>query len=218
MPALRVPAILLLAILLAALSQAGSVQSSLDKLGLSPLSAVALFALILFGRKFNLPIFAWRSDPFSREAIIHPLPGHALRFLHVAPEKTFVAVNLGGAVIPLAFSLYLLMHAALPVESLALAVPLLTGIAYYGGTLLPAAKGGIPTLVTPLAAALAAIWLDPAHAPALAFIGGTLGILLGADILRQREASRASSSHVMIGGPGTFNGILFSGILAALLA
>lgn len=218
MSALRVPGFLVIAVLLALLSQAGFIQLSLAKLGLSPFSAVALVILAGLGRKVNVPIFAWRSDPFHQEAIIHPLPGQALRFLHAAPEKTFVAVNLGGAVIPLILALYLMLQAALALEYVAMAVLLATPVAYYGSTLLPATGRGIPTLVTPLAAALAGIWIDPAHAAALAFIGGTLGILVGTDILHQGQASRPASGHVMIGRPCTFNGILLSGMLAVLLA
>lgn len=45
----------------------------------------------------------------------------------------------------------------------------------------------------------------------IAYIGGTLGVLIGADLLRLDAVRK-------LGGAGTFDGIFLSGLVAALLA
>ena len=67
------------------------------------------------------------------------------------------------------------------------------------------------------AAAIVAVMLDPDKAPALAYIGGTLGVLLGADILRLKDIGKLGEPVASIGGAGTFDGIFVTGIVAVLL-
>ncbi|HBP90739.1 MAG TPA: hypothetical protein DD706_23965, partial [Nitrospiraceae bacterium] len=70
----------------------------------------------------------------------------------------------------------------------------------------------------PLVAALTALLLAPDEAPSVAFIAGVLGPLLGADVLHMREIPNIATGMASIGGAGTFDGIVLSGILAAYLA
>jgi uncharacterized membrane protein len=49
-------------------------------------------------------------------------------------------------------------------------------------------------------------------------VAGVLGPLVGADLLNLRRFSRVSVGMLSIGGAGTFDGIVLSGVLAALLA
>ena len=76
----------------------------------------------------------------------------------------------------------------------------------------------MPVLIAPLAAALVAILLDPAHSAPLAYISGTLGVLIGADILRLKDIRKLGVPLAAIGGAGTFDGIFITGIVAVLLA
>ena len=73
-------------------------------------------------------------------------------------------------------------------------------------------------LIPPLVAATSALMLAPSHATPVAFVAGVLGPLLGADVLHLREIDRIESGIVSIGGAGTFDGILLSGIVALYLA
>jgi uncharacterized membrane protein len=52
----------------------------------------------------------------------------------------------------------------------------------------------------------------------VAFVAGVLGPLIGADLFHLKDISRVSAGILSIGGAGTFDGIVLSGILAALLA
>ena len=56
-----------------------------------------------------------------------------------------------------------------------------------------------------------------ARAP-VAFVAGVAGPLIGADLLNLRRISGLSIGVLSIGGAGTFDGIVLSGVLAALLA
>jgi uncharacterized membrane protein len=76
---------------------------------------------------------------------------------------------------------------------------------------------GIPVFIAPVMAALAAAILDPAHSAPLAYISGTLGVLIGADIMRLGDIRRMGTPFASIGGAGTFDGIFLSGIVAVLL-
>jgi uncharacterized membrane protein len=52
----------------------------------------------------------------------------------------------------------------------------------------------------------------------LAYVGGTLGTLIGADVLNLGRIGGLGAPIVSVGGAGTFDGIFLTGILAVLLA
>ena len=60
--------------------------------------------------------------------------------------------------------------------------------------------------------------LSRRSAPALAYIGGTLGTLIGADVLNLPYIQGLGAPVASIGGAGTFDSVFLTGILAALLA
>lgn len=67
-------------------------------------------------------------------------------------------------------------------------------------------------------AALSALWLAPEQAPQVAFVSRVLGPLIGADLLHLRDIESLDTGIASIGGAGTFDGIVLSGIVAAYLA
>ena len=75
----------------------------------------------------------------------------------------------------------------------------------------------IPLFVPPLVAAATGLLLAPDHAPALAYIAGTMGCLIGADLLNLHRLPGLGAPVASIGGAGTFDGIFFTGIIAVLL-
>jgi uncharacterized membrane protein len=76
----------------------------------------------------------------------------------------------------------------------------------------------MPGLVPPFVAAGAALLLAPEAAPPVAFIAGVVGPLIGADLLHLKDVTRLGAGMASIGGAGTFDGIVLSGIVAAYLA
>src|SRR5207245_842289 len=56
------------------------------------------------------------------------------------------------------------------------------------------------------------------RAPPVAYVSGSMGTLIGADLLNLRQFWRLGAPMVSIGGAGTFDGVFLTGILAGLLA
>ncbi|MFZ1127704.1 DUF1614 domain-containing protein [Methanoregula sp.] len=196
--------------------------------GLSWLTATALVILILLCSLVNLPVWKVR-----RETIRMPHTGTGQFPEAFAPGEngglweTTIAVNLGGAIIPLALSVYLL-YRALPVMSgnlLWLQVPaavlIVAAIAY--ATTRPMIGVGIraPLFIPGLTALLCGILLAGGpglSAGVIAFVSGTIGTLLGANIAHLPHVGDLEVPQVSIGGAGTFGAIFVACILSALIA
>jgi uncharacterized membrane protein len=76
----------------------------------------------------------------------------------------------------------------------------------------------VPVFVPPLVAAATAILVARRAAPSVAYIGGSLGTLIGADLLNLGLVRGLGAPVASIGGAGTFDGIFLTGIVAVLLA
>ncbi|GAB4170995.1 MAG: hypothetical protein OHK0026_02950 [Rhodocyclaceae bacterium] len=211
--------ILLLAALglLAGLVQLGALTVAFEKLGLSAGSALLLLLSSLAGSLINLPLFS-----VEAQAPPPPLPAPLRGLLRVRrmefTGRTVVTVNAGGCLVPLAFSAYLLRHASLDPLVVLGAVGIVALVCRLASRPMPGVGIGIPMFVAPIAAALAALALAPEQSAPLAYIGGTLGVLIGADLSRLGDIRRMGAPYASIGGAGTFDGIFLSGIVAVLLA
>lgn len=189
----------------------------LSKLGLSPESAVILLFATLIGSAINIPIFTLHAKPgemiepppLPRGFMGRPLPYYG---------KTVVAINVGGALIPIGFCLYLLSTKSLPIIDVLLGISIVTIVSYFVSRPIRGLGIGMPILIAPLTAAMVAVLLNPEYSPSLAYISGTLGVLIGADLLRLKDIRQLATPVASIGGAGTFDGIFFTGIIAVLLA
>jgi uncharacterized membrane protein len=205
------------AIFLVTIVQIGLLQFAVVKLGLSADSATLLLIVTLLGSMINLPLFTIGTDPVEQEKRLHELPRMLLKRIAVIPGKTIIAVNVGGCVVPLAFSLYLFNFSGPSFLHVMVAVAAVTAVAYGVSFSVPRVGIAMPILIAPLAAAITALALDPQQAPALAYIGGTLGVLIGADLLRMKDIKKLGEPVASIGGAGSFDGIFVTGIVAVLL-
>ena len=204
--------------LLLALLQVGVLSYVYSRLGLSAPWAFAILAASLIGSGLNLRVGTLHGavpaaqPPYvSRFGVRYPVP------TVWRSKSTVVAVNVGGALVPSALALYLIAHDNLGPDSLwAIAAVAL------GAHLLarPVERVGIalPGILPPLFAALVAFLLGGPHIPALAYVGGVLGVLIGADLTNLRRAENLGAPVVSIGGAGTFDGVFLTGILAVLIA
>ena len=75
----------------------------------------------------------------------------------------------------------------------------------------------VPALVPPLLAAGAGVLVSATAPAAVAYIAGTLGTLIGADLLQPPQAPGPRSGGRVDWGAGTFDGVFLSGIIAVLL-
>lgn len=189
------------------------------KLGLSPQAGMlALFGSLL-GSVVNIPLFTVPADP--NPPALPPLPGRFSHLQDVAKGfhgRTVVAINLGGCVIPVGVSLYLLQLHDLPLLPVLLGVAGVTAVSYVSSRPVPGLGIAMPVFIAPLVSVLLALILAPQHAAPVAYISGTLGVLIGADLLHLGIISRLGAPVASIGGAGTYDGIFFTGVLAALLA
>jgi len=202
--------------LLVTFIQIGVLTVAFEKLDLSTDSAYLLFITILAGSLINLPLFSMKSEPPNLEEI----PPQLRELYRSMPYtgKTLVMANVGGCVVPAAFCLYLLAHHPLNIFYVALAVAAVTVLSFKASRSVPGIGLGMPILLAPMLAALVSVALDPANAAPMAFISGTLGVLIGADLLHLNDIRKMGTPFASIGGAGSFDGIFISGIVAVLLA
>jgi uncharacterized membrane protein len=203
---------------LLAIVQIGALTIAFDKLGLTTGSAFVLLFASLFGSAVNIPLFTVTAErPPSSEA---PAPFRRLLRYHPLEfsGRTIVAVNVGGCLIPLAFSIYLMMRQSLPLTQVLVATAAIAVLSRLISRPIPGIGVGMPVLVPPLAAAMVALLLNSAQSAPLAYISGTLGVIIGADLLRLQDIRRLGTPFASIGGAGTFDGIFITGIVAVLLA
>jgi uncharacterized membrane protein len=128
-----------------------------------------------------------------------------------------LAVNVGGALIPTALASYLVVHADLGWSAL-LGVAIVSAVVHVVARLVPGVGIVVPTFVPPAAAALVAWALPTGAIGALAYVAGTLGTLVGGDLLNLHRARDLDAPMMSVGGAGTFDGIFVTGIIAVLLA
>jgi len=150
--------------------------------------------------------------------------------IRLVSSKTIIAVNVGGAVIPLIISMLILIlmsmsFKALPALLVALTVTMLVAlISHAFSRVVPGVGIVVPALIPPLAATISSIALSSLAgimelAPAIAYAGAVIGTLIGADIANLvKHFDKLQSPLVSIGGAGTFDGIYLSGIMALFLA
>ena len=206
-----------LTILLIIILQLGIFGIVLAKLGLSPDSAMLLLGSTLMGSLINLPLFKMTS---TREELPEKYQPPRLLFsqLHFTHGKTIVAINVGGALIPVCFSLYLIFfHTLNPLHFLP-AISIVAAVSYFFSRPIKGLGIGMPIFIAPFTAAVTALLISPAHSAPLAYICGTLGVLIGADLFRLKDVKKMGVPIAAIGGAGTFDGIFFTGIMAVLLA
>jgi uncharacterized membrane protein len=130
---------------------------------------------------------------------------------------TILAVNVGGAVIPTLMSAYLLIRYDLWLRA-AIATAAVASIIHWMATPVPGLGIAVPVFVPVVSTGILALLLSREYAPPLAYIGGSMGTLMGADLLNLDKIGTLGAPIASIGGAGTFDGIFLTGILAVLLA
>ena len=91
-------------------------------------------------------------------------------------------------------------------------------VCYWLAYPIPGVGIALPTFVPAIAAAIVAWVLSRQYAAPLAYVAGSLGTLIGADLLNLGKVQGLGAPVASIGGAGTFDGIFLTGILAVLIA
>ncbi|HID17287.1 TPA: DUF1614 domain-containing protein [Candidatus Bathyarchaeota archaeon] len=199
-------------------------------LKIPPYLAFLIFLASLLGSYVNIPIAEVSSERpiLSIERVeVFGISWYVPR-LSLAKQKTLIVVNLGGAIIPTLVSLYLILFVS-PLDpspeisylKILIATTIVALISKLNARVIPGFGIAAPALVAPLTASLASAFLFKAHSLSnpfvIAYVSGTLGTLIGADLLNLRKISKLGSAIVSIGGAGTFDGVYMAGVMATTL-
>ena len=187
------------------------------RLGIGPGAALLVLFGSLIGSYFNIPLTI--------------LPGKTIRtgevvdfygMSYVVPyvtswPGTVLAVNVGGAVIPTLMSTYLVLRYQLFLRA-AIAVIVIALVIHSSATPVRGVGIAVPVFVPVVVTAILAFILSREYAAPLAYIGGSMGTLIGADLMNLGKIGGLGAPVASIGGAGTFDGIFLTGIMAVLLA
>ena len=205
-----------LAIALVILIQLRVLRYAYMRLGVGPGVALLLLFGSLIGSYFNIPITVLPGPPVRAGEVVDFF---GMRYVvpYVVSPSTILAVNVGGAVIPAVMSTYLVLRYQLWLKA-AIATAVIAVIIHSMATPVQEIGIAVPVFVPVVATAILALLLSREYAAPLAYIGGSMGTLIGADLLNLDKIGSLGAPVASIGGAGTFDGIFLTGILAVLLA
>ncbi len=187
------------------------------RIGLGSRAALFLLLTSLAGSYLNIPIARLPEQQIMSGREVPFFGMHYVIPVVIEWPGTVVAVNVGGAVIPGLLSFYLLVRNRLWGRGL-LATVGVAVVCHLLARPVPGLGIALPVFVPPISAAVVALLLSRRQAAPLAYISGSLGTLIGADLLNLDKVRGLGAPVASIGGAGTFDGIFLTGILAVLLA
>jgi uncharacterized membrane protein len=187
------------------------------KLGVSPGAALFLLFGSLIGSYFNIPVTILPGSPVRSGQIVDFFGMQYVVLLVSSWPGTILAVNVGGAVIPTIMSTYLVIRYQLWLRSV-IAIVAIAFIIHSMATPVHGIGIAVPVFAPVVTTAILAFILSREYAAPLAYIGGSMGTLIGADLLNLDKIRGLGAPVASIGGAGTFDGIFLTGILAVLLA
>lgn len=170
-------------------------QRLLDRMRLTDKSALAVMAVLIVGSFIDIPLMR---------------------------GKTEISINVGGGVVPLVLSAYLLRKAGTTkevVRSLLAALVTTATIYLLGSVLMKGDPGETiidPLYIYPVVGGTVAYILGRSRRAA--FIGATIGVLLLDVVHMVWLFTTGIPGTVNIGGAGAFDSIVVSGLVAVLLA
>ena len=137
-----------------------------------------------------------------------------------------VGINMGGAVIPILLSAYLVVRKKISLNKVFIGILIVTIITFFISKPV-ASKGIVATfpywLLPAFSSSICSVilsWKDFIKAAPLAYISGTIGVLIGADFLHLPELLSYQSDkpiNAIIGGAVVFDMIFITGIIAVIL-
>lgn len=188
-----------------------------EQMGISSHMALLILLLTLVGSSINIPLFTFPAEKVVSGTVVHH---HGMRYVvpvvHHWPA-TVLAINVGGALIPILLSLYLVLRNRIFVRAM-LAIAAVALVTHHLAQPVHGVGITMPVFIPPLIAVVCALLLSWRQAAPLAYVGGSMGALLGADLMNLGKIHGLGAPVASIGGAGTFDGVFLVGIVAVLLA
>jgi uncharacterized membrane protein len=197
--------------------QLGLLRYAYMRIGLDPRVAMLVLGGSLLGSYVNIPLAELPEAHFVSDEVVD-----FFGMRYVVPvvadwPGTIIAINVGGAVIPILLSLYLLQRNH--IWLLGAAGTAIVGLfVHLVAQTVPGVGIAVPVIAPPLVTAVVAVLLSRRFAAPVAYVSGSLGTLIGADLLNLDKLHGLGVPVASIGGAGTFDGIFVTGIVAVLLA
>jgi uncharacterized membrane protein len=186
------------------------------KIGVAPRYMLAVLVLTLVGGHFNIPLYSVAVPGLVPSETVTILGRTYLVPPAIEPRTTVVAINVGGALVPVLLSVYLFFRTGLHARML-LGTAIVAVVAHAFARIVPGVGIALPMFIPPLAAALVALVLSWRRAPPVAYVAGSMGTLIGADLLNLGRVAELGAPVLSIGGAGTFDGVFLTGIIAGLI-
>lgn len=197
--------------------QIGLLRYAYTRVGLNPRVAMLVLLGSLIGSYINIPVAQFMEERVVSDEVIDFFGMRYVVPMVTDWPGTIIAVNAGGALIPGALSLYLLARNRLWLLGL-IGTAVVAVVVHLLASTVPGVGIAVPVLAPPLVTAAVSLVLSRRFAGPLAYICGSLGTLIGADLSNLDKLHGLHVPVASIGGAGTFDGIFVTGILAVLLA
>jgi uncharacterized membrane protein len=195
----------------------GALRHAYLSLGISPRAAMLLLFTTLIGSYFNIPIAMLPPEQVQSDKVIEFFGmAYTVPVVENLPG-TVIAINVGGAVIPTVMSIYLLVTRQLWALG-AIATAIVALVLHWLADPVPGVGIAVPVFFPAIVTAVVSLLLSRDNAAPLAYIAGSMGTLIGADLTNIDKVAGLGAPVASIGGAGTFDGIFLTGILAVLLA
>ena len=208
---------LAIVVALAILAAIGLMNHVSYALGLHPLTVTLILFASLIGSYVNVPLLRLPGERVVSREVVEIMGVPFLAPVAVDWPGTVLAINVGGAVIPILVSAYLVVRYELWTLGL-IAVAIVAFFVHQMAVPAPGLGISVPTFAPPLLAAFAALVLSRRFAAPLAYVGGSIGVLVGADLTNLGVLRSIGASVASIGGAGTFDGVFLTGVIAVVLA
>ena len=213
-------ALLLVLFFIAAFLFIGVTETAFERIGFSRAEFLAILFLTFIGSFVNIPIkrIQGTEEVVDYKEVNFFWATYRIPQFFQRQVSTLVAINFGGAVIPILVSIYLLAtHPSFLVYSL-IGIFFNSIIVWLGARKVQGVGIVTPVFVPPLAAAVISLLIYHGGGVAIiAYVSGTLGALIGADLLNLKGITKMRAPVVSIGGAGTFDGVFLTGIIAVVL-
>jgi uncharacterized membrane protein len=188
------------------------------RIGVAPGALFTVLLATLVGSFINIPVARFEHEgEMYKERYVDFFGMRYLIPVPIQPQVTTIAINVGGALVPISLSVYLVAKDHLWFLAL-IGVAVVSFVVHLVARPVAGLGIAVPTFVPAIVAVLTAYLLTATFVPALAYVSGVLGVLIGADLTNLRKVRSLGAPMVSIGGAGTFDGIFLTGILAVLLA
>ena len=162
---------------LVVLLQFGVISYAYEKMGVSRRFILAILLLSLGGSAINIPIAEWPAEDLVVEKTVNYFGvWYAVPAIEHQGHMV-LAINLGGALIPLALSVFLLVKHEIYAEG-AVGVAIMSVATYLLAKPVPGVGIAVPPLLPPILAAVVALAISRRYAAPLAYVAGSMGCLL----------------------------------------